>query len=463
MCDHANRYNVRVLACSDSDCEVTSTTDDVFEYEFKHPSGARAVQCARKPSAAAVTAATAVVAVVAGTVAASVGGSVASSVTGSGAAAGTGMIACLAAVQFAAATSDMCGVQSQPVLLDILSVMQALNLFNLRFPMPDFSEMPDLSFLDKIPLKDAIALCGVTGDTSLEGQARSEVGDVFTANVLVSSISLVMVIALHFLMLVLVQTLAPISESARRWSSRVLDAFPFMQLELTLYLTANQGLIISATQLMGIAGDNGVCFFSGLVVLMVPTGFLLIVWFLLFQYVRPSSRAAKVRWNEEDGEWSLAENHPENEPTDPAVSEGGEDLAQMHTRKNAKRPRRKGKGKLKLPLSPHTRVPSDPKDARLDINEHDSDADVVRQSLSGRMLGSTLGLVRSATSRVLESTTSDFSVRFEPLLVGWHNKRFAWIGPALLLGIEYGLGLAMGFGAVASCESEQVRCEHEDV
>jgi hypothetical protein len=114
-------------------------------------------------------------------------------------------------------------------------------------------------------------------------------------------------------------------------------------------------------------------------------------------------------------------------------------------------------------VAPHTGVLSDPADARLDIDEHDSDADVVRRSLSERTLGSTRGLVRSATSRVLESTTSDFSVRFEPLLIGWHSKRFAWIGPALLLGIEYGLGLAMGFGVVASCESEQVRCEHEDV
>jgi hypothetical protein len=459
MCDHANHYNVRVLACSDSDCEVTSTTDDVFEYEFKHPSGVRAVQCARKPSAAAVTAATAVVAVVAGTVAASVGGSVASSVTGSGAAAGTGMIGCLAAVQFAAATSDMCGVQSQPVLLDILSVMQALNLFNLRFPMPDFSEMPDLSFLDKIPLKDAIALCGVTGDTSLEGQARSEVGDVFTANVLVSAISLVMVIALHFLMLVLVQTLAPISERARRWSSRVLDAFPFMQLELSLYLTANQGLIISATQLMGIAGDNGVCFFSGLAVLMVPTGFLLIVWFLLFRYVRPSSRAAKVRWNEMEGEWALKpvlapilESDPDGESEDVEgpdkdVQQGPED-AQKQQSRGRKRPTRRPKGKGKGRIKVRVRSSGAREDEAAD-DAHDFDTNGVRRSLAARMLASMKWKVR-------QSTKTEFHVLVEPLLEGWHNKRLAWVGPALLLGIEYGIGLAMGFGALAGCESEQV-------
>jgi hypothetical protein len=434
---------------------VTSTTDDVFEYEFKHPSGVRAVQCARKPSAAAVTAATAVVAVVAGTVSASVGGSVASSVTGSGAAAGTGMIGCLAAVQFAAATSDMCGVQSQPVLLDILSVMQALNLFNLRFPMPDFSEMPDLSFLDKLPLKDAIALCGVTDDTSLEGQARSEVGDVFTANVRVSSISLVMVIALHFLMLVLVQALAPTSERAHRWCTRVLTAFPFMQLELSLYLTANQGLIISATQLMGIARDNGVCFFSGLVVLVVPTGFLLIVWFLLFRYVRPSSQAAKVRWNEEEGEWAITpqgllvlESDRADEPTEePADVESPDKDAIGQQSRKRKRPTRKGKGKMKMRM--RTSV-AGAEDLELADGAHDFGADGVRRSLVGRMLA-------SITWKVRQTTKTEFHVLVEPLLEGWHNRRLAWVGPALLLGIEYGIGLAMGFGVLASCESEQVR------
>jgi hypothetical protein len=460
MCDHRNRINVRVVACFDSDCEAASTTDDVFEFEFRHPSGVRAAHCAGKPSAAAAAAGKAVTAIVGGAVCGSVGGSVASSVTGSASAAGSGLIAMIGAVQFAAATSDMCGVQAQPVLLDILSVMQSLNLFNLRIPMPDFSGMPDLAFIEKLPLKEALQLCGVTGDTSLEGQARSEVGDLFTANVLVSMLSLAITMLAHFLIL----TLIP-----RRWSARVIGAFPFMSCELFMYLNLNQGLLISSTQLMGIAGDNGLCFFAGLVVLMVPTVFLLSVWYLLFWYVRPSSRAAKVRWNDEEGEWSLNENHPKTEPTDPAVSEDGEDLAQIHTCKGAKRPHRKGKGELELPEARHARVPSpsDPEDARVDIDEHDSDADVVqvvvRRSLSERMLGSMRGLVRSATSRALESIASDFSVRFEPLLVGWHNKRFAWIGPALLLGIEYGLGLAMGFGAVVSCESEQVRCEHQDV
>ena len=264
-----------------------------------------------------------------------------------------------------------------------------------------------------------------------------------------------MVIALHFLMLVLVQTLTPISERARRWSSKILDAFPFMQLELSLYLTANQGLIISATQLMGIARDNGVCFFSGLMVLMVPTVFLLIVWFLLFRYVRPSSRAAKVRWNEMEGEWALKpvlapilESDPDGESEDVEgpdkdVQQGPED-AQKQQSRGRKRPTRKGKGRIKV----RVRSSGAREDEAAD-GAHDFDANGVRRSLAARMLASMM-------SKVRQSSKTEFHVLVEPLLEGWHNKRLAWVGPALLLGIEYGVGLAMGFGALAGCESEQV-------
>jgi hypothetical protein len=227
-----------------------------------------------------------------------------------------------------------------------------------------------------------------------------------------------------------------------------LDAFPFMQLELRLYLIANQGLIISATQLMGIAGDNGVCFFSGLVVLMVPTVFLLIVWFLLFRYVRPSSRAAKVQWNEMEGEWVLQpvlapilESDPDGESEDVEgpdkdVRQGPEDANERQSRghkRPTKRAKRKGEAR---------------EDEAAD-GAHDFDANGVRRSLAARMLA-------SMKSKVRQSSKTEFRVLVEPLLEGWHNKRLAWVGPALILGIEYGMGLAMGFGALAGCESEQV-------
>jgi hypothetical protein len=231
-----------------------------------------------------------------------------------------------------------------------------------------------------------------------------------------------------------------------------------MQLELSLYLTANQGLIISATQLMGIAGDNGVCFFSGLVVLMVPTGFLLIVWFLLFQYVRPSSRAAKVRWNEMEGEWALApvsvESDPDGEPSGESEDVGSPDKdvigqqspkgAQGQQSSGRKRSTRRGKGRIKV----RARRSGACEDEEAD-GAHDFDANGVKRSRAARMLASMRWIVR-------QSSQTEFHVLVEPLLEGWHNKRLAWVGPALLLGVEYGIGLAMGFGALASCESEQV-------
>jgi hypothetical protein len=439
MCDHANRYNVRTLACLDSKCEATAAMDDVFEYEFKHPSGVRATECFGQPSAAAVTAGTAAVVAVGGTIAGTVGGSVASAITSSTTAAGSGLLPMIGAVQFAAATSDMCGVQSQPELLDILSVMQSLNVFNLRIPIPDLSGTA-LGFINSLP----ILLCGVTEDTSLEGQARSEVGSIFTTNVLVALVGLVVVVKLHLLVLAL---------TPGRWRLTVVHAFPFLQLELSLYLTANQGLLISAAQLMGMAGDNGVCFFSGLVVLMAPTGFLLFVCFLLFRYVRPSSEAAKVRWNAEEGEWVLAKG-----------SEKGEDSVSGH---RSIRPRNKARGKIARKVRDLVRgpvatttvapdfdavLPGDSEDA-MPGDEHGL---IV---VDGRRPLAILRAVHQAAARSLASVKPDFHIRVDPLLRGWHSKRLAWIGPALLLGVEYGLGLAMGFGAMASCASEQVKCE----
>jgi hypothetical protein len=76
MCDHRTRYNFRAVACFNADCDESAFTDDVFEFEFEHPSGARADECWPKPSREATTAGTAVVAVVGGTIAATIGATV---------------------------------------------------------------------------------------------------------------------------------------------------------------------------------------------------------------------------------------------------------------------------------------------------------------------------------------------------------------------------------------------------
>ena len=440
MCDHRDRYNIRVLACFDSECSSVSPTDDVFEFEFEHPSGVRAKECAPRPSRTAVVAGRSVTAIVGGTIAAAVGSSVASSVGGSTTASGAGLIGCIQAVQFAAATSDMCGVQSQPVLLDILSVMQSLNVFNLRFPMPDLSE-----YLPATPqLMTTISFCGITSDIDLVAQARGEVGDIFGANVLVGSLVIVVVTSVHFLVLIF---------SPRRWVSRVSGTVPFLKLELCLFLVGNQGLLISSTQLMGVGGDDGVCVFAGLVVLMIPTIFLLFVVALLWQFVRPSSARRRVDWDDASG-WVRSTNKPESSASATATSYKCEEPAEYEESYDAD--------------PEETEVGNEPAGPGADVECPGADvespgADVAQQDQQqNRKIR--LGASRSSTPasgrdsvgtnsvlhRILESTEVDFADRFEPLLEGWHNKRLAWIGPGLCLITEYCLALAMGFGALAA-------------
>ena len=433
MCDHRDRYNIRVLACFDSECSSVSPTDDVFEFEFEHPSGVRAKECAPRPSRTAVVAGRSVTAIVGGTIAAAVGSSVASSVGGSTTASGAGLIGCIQAVQFAAATSDMCGVQSQPVLLDILSVMQSLNVFNLRFPMPDLSE-----YLPATPqLMTTISFCGITSDIDLVAQARGEVGDIFGANVLVGSLVIVVVTSVHFLVLVF---------SPRRWVSRVSATVPFLKLELCLFLVGNQGLLISSTQLMGVGGDDQVCVSAGLVVLMIPTLFLLFVVALLWRFVRPSSARRTVDWDNANG-WVRSTNKPESSASATATSDKCEEPAEYEESRDAD-PEETEDGNE--PAGPGADVECPGADVespgRLGASRSTTPA-------SGR---SPVG-TKSVLHRILESIEVDFADRFEPLLEGWHNKRLAWIGPGLCLITEYCLALAMGFGALASCRAEQVR------
>ena len=171
---------------------------------------------------------------------------------------------------------------------------------------------------------------------------------------------------------------------------------------------------------------------------------------------------AKASGDEENAATGrLLEEDSVEESTDPSVEDGGE-LAKQ--RRPKQRARQKGGIKLRLGVSRHAGDSGDPDDAGEDDTDHwhGSSVDGMRRTLSGRMpvVESMQGLVRSATSNTLESVKSDFHVLYEPLfrVEGWHSKRLAcqWIGPPLLLGIEYGVGLAMGFGVMASCEAEQV-------
>ncbi len=319
-------------------------------------------------------------------------------------------------MQFAAATSDMCGVQSQTVLVDILDVMQSLNVFNLRFPLPDLSE-----YLPASPeLVATISFCGMSSEVDLVAQARGEAGDNFMATVLVGSLILVSVSTIHFLILILMP---------RTWLPKITSSFPFIQTELVLFIVGNQGLLISSTQLigLGIESDEQTCVAAGVVVLMIPTAFLLFVLALLWLFVRPSSKFRKVSWTEDDG-WSMPDADQEKDSSAAASSD------------RPKRPRRKVKKGVKL------RVPGASNNAvAADGDEADEGDEEAPQSA-----------VAALCQRLVESLQNNFVDKFEPLLEGYHNRRFSWIGAWLMLLTEYCLALAIGFGLTSSCTAEQV-------
>ena len=349
---------------------------------------------------------------IASSVSASVGVGAASSASvssggggGGGGAGGPGFFGCIQAVQFAAATSDMCGVQSQTVLVDILDVMQSLNVFNLRFPLPDLSQ-----YLPASPeLVMTISFCGMSSDVDLAAQARGEAGENFMANVLVGSLVLVSVSTLHFLILL---------GMPRRLLPKIAGSFPFVQTELVLFVVGNQWLLISSTQLigLGIESNEQTCVAAGVVVLMIPTAFLLFVLALLWLFVRPSSKFRRVRWTEDDG-WSVSDAN--NEEDGSAAASGN------HPKRGLK-----------------PRLPGASSGAAVADGEEGEEAP---QSALAR-----------ACERLVESLQNNFVEKFEPLLEGYHNRRFSWVGAWLMLLTEYCLALAIGLGVTSSCTAEQV-------
>jgi hypothetical protein len=302
------------------------------------------------------------------------------------------------------------------VLVDILDVMQSLNVFNLRFPLPDLSQ-----YLPASPeLVMTISFCGMSSDVDLAAQARGEAGETFMANVLVGSLILVSVSTLHFLILVFMP---------RRLLPKIAGSFPFVQTELVLFVVGNQGLLISSTQLigLGIESNEQTCVAAGVVVLMIPTAFLLFVLALLWLFVRPSSKFRRVRWTEDDG-WSVSDAN--NEEDGSAAASGN----------RPKRPRRSGKKRgMKL------RLPGASSGAAVADGEEDEEGEEAPQSALAR-----------ACERLVESLQNNFVEKFEPLLEGFHNRRFSWVGAWLMLLTEYCLALAIGLGVTSSCTAEQV-------
>jgi hypothetical protein len=263
----------------------------MIEFTFDHPIGKRAVECLSKPKLVFVSAGRAAAAAVGGGVSASLGSSAAGG-------SGGGAMGMIGVVQFMALLADNCGTQTDVALQDFLALLTPLQAFNLRFPMPDvaiFSRFREWSFIVDI------SLCGMGGIDLLE-QARSDVGSLFSSNVVIGAIGLTAVASLHFLLLLPCHT---------KWRHVMTQAAPFLKWETLILMLAFQGLLVSSFQM--IALDEPLCKYAGFAVLLVPTWMVMFVTYILVRFVRPSSLGRLVRWDTEQGKWSMCKGASESE------------------------------------------------------------------------------------------------------------------------------------------------------
>ena len=232
-CFHRDRFLIRAVACMDADCAQTVASDDVFELQFEHPSGMRAARCLTMPSRSGVTAGIAVAAVVGGTIAIGLGSSLGASVRGaqskSTSDAGFGTAArtmsLLRVTQFMGLISDMCAVQGSEKWQLFEEIMQALNCFNFRVPVPAFVTEWSVVF-------GGLSICGMD-PVDLAAQARADIGDLFSGNVFFGIILLAILVTVHLLLL------QPTPVFWRRFIQR---KAPFGQLELQVLVICVQGV-----------------------------------------------------------------------------------------------------------------------------------------------------------------------------------------------------------------------------
>ena len=201
-------------------------------------------------------------------------------------------------VQFMALLADNCGTQTDVALQDFVAMLTPLQTFNLRFPMPDvaiFNPFREWSFTVDL------SLCGMGGIDLLE-QARSDVGSLFSSNIVIGAIGFTAVAAAHFLLLL---------PSHPKWRLVMTQAAPFLKWETLILMLAFQGLLVSSFQM--IALDEPLCKYAGFAVLAVPTWTVMFVTYILVRYVRPSSSGRLVRWDNENGEWIICKGASESE------------------------------------------------------------------------------------------------------------------------------------------------------
>jgi hypothetical protein len=236
-CFHKDRFLTRGIACMSAGCEQSIITDDVLELEFQHPSGMRAVQCLSKPSARSAKVGVAAAGIVGGVISITLGSSTGAAVSGSAsstAAGGLGLasiVDVLSSVQFVALTSELCEIQSSVDLQAYMDTVSYLSMFNLRIPIPHFIYQWSSLF-------ESLSLCGMP-PVDLAAQARADIGDLFSGNMVFGFLMFFTVTSVHVVLLL------PSTPKLRKF---MLKRIPFLKLELYAIIIGFQGCDPSSGQ-----------------------------------------------------------------------------------------------------------------------------------------------------------------------------------------------------------------------
>jgi hypothetical protein len=407
-CFHMDRFLVRAVGCLDADCDQAVASDDVFELQFEHPSGMRAAQCLKMPSQAGLAAGVITASVVGGAVSVVLGSSVGASVSAAtsasssaasgGAGMATGLVSMLGVGQFMGLTSDMCAVQGNVKWQMFQEIMQAMNCFNLRIPVPAFLTEWSGGF-------GQLSVCGMY-PVDLAAQARGDIGDLFSGNMFFGFILLLILVSTHLLFL------QPTSIGWRRFMQK---KAPFWRLELHVLVVGVQGsaalqvcrhsafstvlmfpcsgVTISSATMIAAQTGGSICKVIGVVALVSVIVFVMFLFFVAFCFVRPSSTRRKVVWSKSEG-WEMAV--------------------------------------LEHPMKDH---------------------------LEG-LVGSPSRL-KCAVAAMASSLNGAWIDRWLPLFESYKGSRGRWSGLILALMFNVALGIILGFGLpLGSCATEQVSDVH---
>jgi hypothetical protein len=423
-CYHQDRFVVLVEACINPDCTQAIASDDIFEFTFEHPNKRRASECLGKPKLAFVSAGRAAAAVVGGGISASLGSSVGGSISGSTAGSAGGAMALIGVVQFIALLADNCGAQADSALQDFLTLLTPLQTFNLRIPMPDF---PLFNPFKEWNIAVDISFCGM-GGVDLVEQARSDEGELFTANAVIGFMVVSIVSLMH------VGLLLP---SFPRYRQVMRHSAPFGKWEIILLLTAFQGLLVSSFRMISMA--DLICKSAGIVVLVVPTITLLFVTYMLVRYVRPSSSDRLARWDEDEGEWASQSDATMLEP-----------LARERSfSRLERRASRQGRNSIVIQLATIGASELPMRASRLDVGIPDAVSEPARPPMSMSM---------RLSQNLKETLAADFLDRYAHLFDAYLSVRGAWLTVPLILLQQYAMTAFLGLAvATGGCQYEQVR------